>query len=195
MSADSGAYRFVDCPFCGSEIRHVESWAGSFDPPRLYHEWQHVDQNDDCWICRRGSVVGSASDDADEQARVIRRWNACAALAATPSEPSRAHPKNCACDRCQGRPLSRSVKETAATPVTVCSLCLGTGKVYHENPPRKDTAYSRCHCQASTQPAAIPTSPADEIIGQIEARFPDWKGFRDLIDCIDVTLHRLRGGR
>jgi hypothetical protein len=34
---------------------------------------------------------------------------------------------------------------------------------------------------------------ADQIIGQIEERFPDWKGFRDLIDCIDVTLHRLRG--
>lgn len=43
--------------------------------------------------------------------------------------------------------------------------------------------------------AATPASPADKIIGQIEERFPDWKGFRDLIDCIDVTLHRLRGGR
>jgi hypothetical protein len=37
-------------------------------------------------------------------------------------------------------------------------------------------------------------NPADEIIGQIEERFPDWRGFRDLVDCIDVTLHRLRGG-
>lgn len=42
---------------------------------------------------------------------------------------------------------------------------------------------------------ATATNPADEIIGQIEERFPDWKGFRDLVDCIDVTLHRLRGGR
>lgn len=45
---------------------------------------------------------------------------------------------------------------------------------------------------SSDRPAS---APADEIIGQIEARFPDWKGFRDLVDCIDVTLHRLRGGR
>lgn len=44
-------------------------------------------------------------------------------------------------------------------------------------------------------PAQGSPNPADEIIGQIEERFPDWKGFRDLVDCIDVTLHRLRGGR
>lgn len=47
-------------------------------------------------------------------------------------------------------------------------------------------------------PPPIPDAavgPADQIIGQIEARFPDWKSFRDLVDCIDVTLHRLRGGR
>lgn len=51
-----------------------------------------------------------------------------------------------------------------------------------------------------TNPAERPAvaqgaaNPADEIIGQIEERFPDWRGFRDLVDCIDVTLHRLRGG-
>lgn len=33
---------------------------------------------------------------------------------------------------------------------------------------------------------------ADQIIGQIEERFPNWRSFRDLIDCIDVTLHQLR---
>lgn len=33
---------------------------------------------------------------------------------------------------------------------------------------------------------------ADQIIGEIEQRFPDWRGFRDLVDCIDVTLHNLR---
>lgn len=49
----------------------------------------------------------------------------------------------------------------AATPLTVCSLCLGTGKVFHENPPRKDTPYSRCHCQVQgpNQPAATPQVP------------------------------------
>jgi hypothetical protein len=29
---------------------------------------------------------------------------------------------------------------------------------------------------------------ADQIIGQIEERFPNWRSYRDLIDCIDCTL-------
>jgi hypothetical protein len=29
----------------------------------------------------------------------------------------------------------------------------------------------------------------EQIIGQIEERFPDWRSYRDLIDCIDCTLH------
>jgi|GEM_PF-4336512 len=33
---------------------------------------------------------------------------------------------------------------------------------------------------------------ADQIIGQIEERFPNWRSFRDLIDCIDFTLADLR---
>lgn len=33
---------------------------------------------------------------------------------------------------------------------------------------------------------------ANQIIGQIEERFPDWRSYRDLIDCIDVTLHSLK---
>lgn len=73
--SDSGAYRFRDCPFCGSEILHVESWAKSFDPPRLYHEWRHIDDNDDCWISRRHKMVGHATDDPGQQERAIRIWN------------------------------------------------------------------------------------------------------------------------
>lgn len=38
------------------------------------------------------------------------------------------------------------------------------------------------------------TSVADEIISQIEDRFPNWKSYRDLIDCIDCTLHAFRVG-
>lgn len=33
---------------------------------------------------------------------------------------------------------------------------------------------------------------AHSVIGEIEKRFPNWRGFRDLIDCIDCTLHELR---
>lgn len=47
--------------------------------------------------------------------------------------------------------------------------------------------------QGAIGAAQAASNPADEIIGQIEERFPDWRGFRDLVDCIDVTLHRLRG--
>ena len=33
---------------------------------------------------------------------------------------------------------------------------------------------------------------ANNMVSEIEERFPDWRSFRDLIDCIDVTLHQLR---
>lgn len=76
--SDCEAYRFAPCPFCGSEIRHVESWAKSFDPPRLYHEWHHVDDDGDCQIVGRyGRIVASATDDPEMQERTILRWNRC----------------------------------------------------------------------------------------------------------------------
>lgn len=45
-----------------------------------------------------------------------------------------------------------------STPIevqSVCSLCLGTGKVFHENPPRKDTPFSRCHCHGVASSAPL----------------------------------------
>lgn len=73
--AECEAYRMAPCPFCGSEIKHVESWAKSFNPPRLYHEWQHVDDNMDCWIRRRFKVVGSATEDGEMQKVALDQWN------------------------------------------------------------------------------------------------------------------------
>jgi len=75
--SDSGAYRFAPCPFCGSEIKHVESWAKSFNPPRLWHEWHHVEEGNNCWIVHhRGTiVVGSATDEGASQRAAIMRWN------------------------------------------------------------------------------------------------------------------------
>lgn len=75
MSWDSGGYRFIECPFCGSEIRHVESLARSFDPPRVYHEWHHIDDDETCFIRKRGKMVASATDDGKQQESVIRSWN------------------------------------------------------------------------------------------------------------------------
>lgn len=41
--------------------------------------------------------------------------------------------------------------------------------------------------------------PADQIVGQIEELFPNWRSYRDLVDCITCELHELRkraeGGR
>lgn len=36
---------------------------------------------------------------------------------------------------------------------------------------------------------------ADQIVKQVEDRFPNWHSHRDLIDCIDCTLHALRRER
>lgn len=35
-------------------------------------------------------------------------------------------------------------------------------------------------------------TPADQIIGQIEELFPNWRAYRDLVDCITCELHELR---
>ena len=75
MTDNCEAYRFAPCPFCGSEIVHVESWAKSFDPPRLYHEWHHADQDRDCVIFRQGQIVAKATDDPKQQEAAIRLWN------------------------------------------------------------------------------------------------------------------------
>lgn len=32
---------------------------------------------------------------------------------------------------------------------------------------------------------------AEKLISEIEKRFPNWKSYRDLLDCIDVTLHQM----
>lgn len=40
--------------------------------------------------------------------------------------------------------------------------------------------------------ADVGESVADQIIGEIERRFPNWRSYRNLLDCIDWTLHELR---
>lgn len=58
---------------------------------------------------------------------------------------------------------------------------------------RQALAALRSQPPAPKEPAPGVTE-ADKIIGQIEERFPGWRGYRDLIDCIDCTLADLRGG-
>lgn len=41
-------------------------------------------------------------------------------------------------------------------------------------------------------PSQVSRGPADQIIGQIEELFPNWRSYRDLVDCITCELHELR---
>lgn len=63
------------CPFCGSKIKHVESLAKSFDPPRLYHEWHHVEK-DNCWIGNWKSIVASSDEKPNSIQYAVETWNA-----------------------------------------------------------------------------------------------------------------------
>lgn len=45
---------------------------------------------------------------------------------------------------------------------------------------------------AQVQDVATAASPADQIIGQIEELFPNWRSYRDLVDCITCEIHDLR---
>lgn len=63
------------CPFCGSQIKHVESWAKSFNPPRLWHEWHHV-ENSNCWIKNRGAGPILFSDEKPASIKyAVETWN------------------------------------------------------------------------------------------------------------------------
>lgn len=74
----------VDCPFCGSEIDHVESLAKSFSPPRVYHEWHHRQQND-CYLLKRmGRVVCSSTDDLALSEKQRRAWNTRSLIPSAP---------------------------------------------------------------------------------------------------------------
>jgi hypothetical protein len=63
------------CPFCGTRLKHIGSWARSFDPPRLYHEWLHAPV-----ICQMNPSGGdkpilTATDDPETQFKALALWN------------------------------------------------------------------------------------------------------------------------
>ena len=74
----------LPCPFCGSEMKHIETWAKSFKPPRLYHEWHHVEATD-CPMRDHGGLH-KATDDPKDQQWVVRRLNQRAGLGQTPGD-------------------------------------------------------------------------------------------------------------
>jgi len=64
------AKALLPCPFCGARILHVESWARSFDPPRLYHEYHHP-----AAVCVLSKLLESFSDDDKPRQAWIEMWN------------------------------------------------------------------------------------------------------------------------
>lgn len=66
------------CPFCGMHLMHKPSWAMSFQPNRLYHEYHHPTAN--CilggrnWTFSDTGHAGEAMDEFSEQ------WNRRATL-------------------------------------------------------------------------------------------------------------------
>lgn len=68
--------------------------------------------------------------------------------------------------------------ECRIQPGETCDIC-------GASIPAPDKAEAR---REALEEAAV----ADQIIGQIEERFPSWRSYRDLIDCIDCTLNELR---
>jgi len=58
---------------------------------------------------------------------------------------------------------------------TVCSLCLGKGLIPEENPPRKDTRYHRCACQAGAPDAPEKiVAEFEDIFGRLTATERRW---------------------
>jgi hypothetical protein len=75
------------------------------------------------------------------------------------------------------------VRDAIRSAVAYCETCNGTGN---------EARNSICRDCDETVAPAPDARIADQIIGQIEERFPNWRSYRDLIDCIDCTLADLR---
>jgi hypothetical protein len=62
--------------------------------------------------------------------------------------------------------------EAAIAAYLNCPLCSGTGKVFHENPPRKDTPWSKCHCGGGLGEVATPAKIIEECAKVVEPKGP-----------------------
>ncbi|MBO0358644.1 Lar family restriction alleviation protein [Hymenobacter sp. BT186] len=61
----------LPCPFCGGELRWLDSWARSFNPPRKYLEIHH--DSEDCFI--RKGIIFSSDEKREKLPEFIRKWN------------------------------------------------------------------------------------------------------------------------
>jgi hypothetical protein len=71
MTSDTQRSELLPCPFCSAEIPHTESWARSFQPPKLYHEYRHP--SNDC-VALHGQMW-QFTDDAEPRQAFIAAWN------------------------------------------------------------------------------------------------------------------------
>ena len=77
----------LPCPHCGAELIHIRSMARSFDPPREYHEWHHVDDME-CWLRKKvGPIVFATTEDPIAQVQALAAWNRRASLPEAPAVP------------------------------------------------------------------------------------------------------------
>lgn len=60
------------CPFCEQNLELVESWAKSFDPPRLYREYHHRAPVD-CVLGKRDWIFPDTAEDARQ--KFVAAWN------------------------------------------------------------------------------------------------------------------------
>jgi len=205
MTPAQDATALLPCPFCGGEpIIRSSDWIG------LDTVWC---PNDDCsaavettgtpeeaiakWNTRStpSASAGPQAEAVDEDWNIRKyidflRADEGDSVTLLCDNPDFNGQPNCAIE-CNGYWTNWQDRRFAADTLQgALELAYFECRQWRENPPPEVSPDPRF---AHPQPQQA-ASPADEIIGQIEERFPDWRGFRDLVDCIDVTLHRLRGG-
>lgn len=88
--------------------------------------------------------------------------------------------------------IARIVLDTMASRADSETYGDSYAKVFNERRAERAADAILGLLQPSPSSERCPTCIADKIISEIEKRFPGWEGYRDLIDCIDCTLHALR---
>lgn len=85
-------------------------------------------------------------------------------------------------------------KDDRTSPEEYPDMCLITREEIADFMSRASLPTKADHTDTmgSVSPYPLSRVPADQIISQIETLFPDWRSYRDLVDCIECTLHRLK---
>lgn len=63
------------CAFCNASLKHVESLAKSFDPPRVYHQYEHPQNGCIVTTGERHYIIATFTDDPEPRLKFIQDWN------------------------------------------------------------------------------------------------------------------------